>query len=111
MTTKPVSYKNIRSPASLHKKKSSYGPPGVVRSSGYGKPTSVSNQSFTANEKKAPKETFKKTSVKAKSPADRARYKGNSIIRNLHFKSQRALLFMLTFKERKKKIPSVIEEI
>ncbi|PKK33150.1 centrosomal protein 162kDa [Columba livia] len=75
VTTKPVSYKNIRSPASLHKKKSSYGPPGAVRSSGYGKPTSVSNQSFTANEKKAPKETFKKTSVKAKSPADRARYK------------------------------------
>ncbi|KFP57624.1 hypothetical protein N323_08470, partial [Cathartes aura] len=77
MTTKPVLYKNIRSPAPLHKKKSSYGPHGVVRSSGYGKPTSLSKQSFPANEKKAPKETFKKTSVKAKSPADRARSKGS----------------------------------
>ncbi|KAM6406696.1 centrosomal protein of 162 kDa isoform 2-T2 [Pluvialis apricaria] len=75
MTTKPMLYKNIRSPAPLHKKKSSYGPHGVVRSSGYGKPTSLSKQSFPANEKKAPKETFKKTSVKAKSPADRARTK------------------------------------
>ncbi|NXA24241.1 CE162 protein, partial [Ibidorhyncha struthersii] len=75
MTTKPTLYKNIRSPAPLHKKKSSYGPHGVVRSSGYGKPTSLSKQSFPANERKAPKETFKKTSVKAKSPADRARSK------------------------------------
>ncbi|NXN65277.1 CE162 protein, partial [Himantopus himantopus] len=75
MTTKPMLFKNIRSPAPLHKKKSSYGPHGVVRSSGYGKPTSLSKQSFPANEKKAPKETFKKTSVKAKSPADRARSK------------------------------------
>ncbi|KAM6138285.1 centrosomal protein of 162 kDa [Phoenicopterus ruber ruber] len=72
MTTKPMLYKNIRSPAPLHKKKSSYGPHGVVRSSGYGKPTSLSKQSFPVNEKKTPKETFKKTSVKAKSPADRA---------------------------------------
>ncbi|XP_009885777.1 PREDICTED: centrosomal protein of 162 kDa [Charadrius vociferus] len=75
MTTKPMLHKNIRSPAPLHKKKSSYGPHGVVRSSGYGKPASLSKQSFPANEKKAPKETFKKTSVKAKSPADRARSK------------------------------------
>ncbi|NXL50727.1 CE162 protein, partial [Podilymbus podiceps] len=75
MTTKPVLHKNIRSPAPLHKKKSSYGPYGVVRSSGYGKPTSLSKQSFPVNEKKTPKETFKKTSLKAKSPADRARSK------------------------------------
>ncbi|NXJ67002.1 CE162 protein, partial [Rostratula benghalensis] len=67
--------KNIRSPAPLRKKKSSYGPHGVVRSSGYGKPTSLSKQSFPANEKKAPKETFKKPSVKAKSPEERARSK------------------------------------
>ncbi|KAF1505130.1 hypothetical protein FQV18_0002197, partial [Eudyptula minor novaehollandiae] len=75
MTTKPTLYKNIRSPAPLHKKKSSYGPHGVVRSSWYGKPTSLSKQSFPVNEKKTPKETFKKTSVKSRSPADRARSK------------------------------------
>ncbi|KAM9383605.1 centrosomal protein of 162 kDa [Phaethornis superciliosus] len=75
MTTKPVLHKNIRSPASFHKKKSSYGPHGVVRSSGYGKPTSLPKQSFPVNEKKTPKETFKKTNVKAKSPADRGRSK------------------------------------
>ncbi|XP_052637556.1 centrosomal protein of 162 kDa isoform X5 [Harpia harpyja] len=75
MTTKPMLHKNIRSPAPLHKKKSSYGPHGVVRSSGYGKRSSLSKQSFPANEKNAPKETFKKTSVKARSPADRARSK------------------------------------
>ncbi|KAM9267788.1 centrosomal protein of 162 kDa isoform 3-T4 [Cariama cristata] len=75
MTTKPMLYKNIRSPAPLHKRKSSYGPHGVVRSSGYGKRTSLSKQSFPVNEKKTPKETFKKTSVKAKSPADRPRSK------------------------------------
>ncbi|KFM09818.1 hypothetical protein AS27_06439, partial [Aptenodytes forsteri] len=80
MTTKPMLYKNIRSPAPLHKKKSSYGPHGVVRSSWYGKPTSLSKQSFPVNEKKTPKETFKKTSVKAKSPADRARSKGFSTL-------------------------------
>ncbi|NWX67481.1 CE162 protein, partial [Alca torda] len=66
--------KNIRSPTPLHKKKSSYGPYGVVRSSGYGKPTSLSKQSSPA-EKKAPKETFKKTGMKAKSPADKTRSK------------------------------------
>ncbi|XP_037246904.1 centrosomal protein of 162 kDa isoform X2 [Falco rusticolus] len=75
MTTKPMLHKNIRSPAPLHKKKSSYGPHGVVRSSGYGRLTSVSKQSSPVNEKKSPKETFKKTSMKAKSPADRARSK------------------------------------
>uniref|UniRef100_A0A8C8BU33 Centrosomal protein of 162 kDa n=1 Tax=Otus sunia TaxID=257818 RepID=A0A8C8BU33_9STRI len=75
MTTKPMLYKNIRSPASSHKKKSSYGPHGVVRSSGYGKPSSPSKQSFPVNEKKTPKETSKKTSVKSKSPADRTRSK------------------------------------
>ncbi|KFP98383.1 hypothetical protein N330_03458, partial [Leptosomus discolor] len=92
MSTKPTLYKNIRSSAPLHKKKSSYSPQGVVRSSGYGKPTSFSKQPFPANEKKAARETFKKTSVKAKSPAGRARSKGNSIVRSLSFKSQRALL-------------------
>ncbi|NWX12958.1 CE162 protein, partial [Aegotheles bennettii] len=71
MTTKPMLYKNIRSPASLHKKKSSYGTPGAIRSSGYGKPTSFSKPSFPVNEKKTPKETFKKTNVKARSPAKR----------------------------------------
>ncbi|NWH57324.1 CE162 protein, partial [Geococcyx californianus] len=75
MATKPTLYKNIRSPAPLHKKKSSYGPPGVVRGSGYGKSTSPSKQSFPANERKTPKETFKKTSVKARSPTDRPRSK------------------------------------
>ncbi|KFO94684.1 hypothetical protein N320_12735, partial [Buceros rhinoceros silvestris] len=102
MTTKPTLNKNIRSPAPLHKKKSLYGPHGVVRSSGYGRPTSLSKQSFPANEKKAPKETSKKTSVKARIPADRARSKGNSVVRSLSFKSQRALLFMLLKKKRKK---------
>ncbi|XP_075270538.1 centrosomal protein of 162 kDa isoform X1 [Opisthocomus hoazin] len=75
MATKQALYKNIRSPAPLHKKKSSYGPHGMVRSSGYGKSTSLSKQFSPANERKAPKEAFKKTSVKAKSPADRARSK------------------------------------
>ncbi|XP_069707316.1 centrosomal protein of 162 kDa isoform X2 [Phaenicophaeus curvirostris] len=75
MATKSMVYKNIRSPAPLHKKKSSYGAHGVVRSSGYGKSTSLTKQSFPANEKKTPKENFKKTNVKAKSPADRLRSK------------------------------------
>jgi len=95
MATKQALYKNIRSPAPLHKKKSSYGPHGMVRSSGYGKSTSLSKQFSPANERKAPKEAFKKTSVKAKSPADRARSKGNSVVRSLSLKSQRAFLFML----------------
>ncbi|XP_074752080.1 centrosomal protein of 162 kDa isoform X4 [Athene noctua] len=75
MTTKPMLYQNIRSPASSHKKKSSYVPHGVVRSSGYGKPSPPSKQSFPGNEKKMPKETSKNTSVKARSPADRTRSK------------------------------------
>ncbi|NXF75459.1 CE162 protein, partial [Sclerurus mexicanus] len=73
--TKPMSYKNIRSPAPLHKKKPSYGPHGLVRSSGYGKPISLSKQSFPAGEKKTPKETLKKTCMKARSSADRAKSK------------------------------------
>lgn len=110
MTTKPTLNKNIRSPAPLHKKKSSYGPHGVVRSSGYGRPTSLSKQSFPANEKKAPKETSKKTSVKARIPADRARSKGNFLVRSQSFKSQRAFLFMLS-KEKKEKKQNGVKEI
>ncbi|NWV80314.1 CE162 protein, partial [Dasyornis broadbenti] len=75
VTTKPMSNKNIRSPAPLHKKKSSHGPHGLVRTSGYGKLSLLSKQSFPASEKKTPKETFKKTCMKAKSPADRAKSK------------------------------------
>ncbi|NWW67998.1 CE162 protein, partial [Ifrita kowaldi] len=75
MTNKPVSYKNIRSPAPLHKKKPSHGPHGLVRSSGYGKPSLLSKQSFPVSDKRTPKETFKKTCMKAKSPADRAKSK------------------------------------
>ncbi|NXC94229.1 CE162 protein, partial [Certhia familiaris] len=75
LTTKPMSYKNIRSPASVHKKKPSHGPHGLVRSSGYAKPNLLSKQSFPVSEKKTPKETFKKTCMKAKSPADRAKSK------------------------------------
>ncbi|NWI90010.1 CE162 protein, partial [Pitta sordida] len=74
-STKPMSYKNIKSPAPLHKKKPSYCLHGLVRGSGYGKPTSLSKQSFPVSEKKTPKETFKKTCMKAKSPADRAKSK------------------------------------
>ncbi|KFP02063.1 hypothetical protein N300_01130, partial [Calypte anna] len=102
MTTKPMLPKNIRSPASLHKKKSSYGPHGVVRSSGYGKPTSLPKQSYPVHEKKTPKETFKKTNVKAKSPGDRGRSKGNSVVRSLSFKTQRVLLFTLHIFKKKK---------
>ncbi|NXQ68400.1 CE162 protein, partial [Quiscalus mexicanus] len=72
MSTKP---KNIRSPAPVHKKKPSHGPHGMVRSSGYGKPSLLSKQSFPVNEKKTPKETFKKTCMRARSPADRAKSK------------------------------------
>ncbi|KAM4679563.1 centrosomal protein of 162 kDa isoform 5-T9 [Amazona ochrocephala] len=80
MTTKPALYKNIRSPAPIHKKKSSYGPHGVVRSSGYGKPNSLSKQCFPVNEKKTPKETFKKTNMKAKSPPDKSRSKAEEAL-------------------------------
>ncbi|CAN8204544.1 unnamed protein product [Coccothraustes coccothraustes] len=75
MLTKPKLYKNIRSPAPVHKKKPSHGPHGLVRSSGYGKPSLLSKQSFPVSEKKTPKETFKKTCMKAKSPADRTKSK------------------------------------
>ncbi|XP_035177776.1 centrosomal protein of 162 kDa isoform X1 [Oxyura jamaicensis] len=75
MTTKQMLYKNNRSAAPLHKKKSLHGPQGVVRSSGYGKSTSHSKQSFPATERKMPKETFKKNTVKARSPSDRAKSK------------------------------------
>ncbi|NWH86212.1 CE162 protein, partial [Aegithalos caudatus] len=75
MATKPMSHKNIRSPATAHKKKPSHGPHGLVRSSGYGKPSLMSKQSFPVSEKKTPKETFKNTCMKAKSPADRAKSK------------------------------------
>ncbi|XP_038033226.1 centrosomal protein of 162 kDa isoform X2 [Anas platyrhynchos] len=75
VTTKQMLYKNNRSAAPLHKKKSLYGPQGVVRSSGYGKSTSHSKQSFPATERKTPRETFKKNTVKARSPSDRAKSK------------------------------------
>ncbi|KAM4786122.1 centrosomal protein of 162 kDa isoform 2-T4 [Cyanocitta cristata] len=75
MTNKPVSCKNIRSPAPLHKKKPSHGTHGLVRSSSYGKPSLLSKQSFPVSEKRTSKETFKKTCLKAKSPADRAKSK------------------------------------
>uniref|UniRef100_A0A8C3LLF0 Centrosomal protein of 162 kDa n=1 Tax=Chrysolophus pictus TaxID=9089 RepID=A0A8C3LLF0_CHRPC len=74
-TTTKQMYKNIRSTTPLHKKKSSYGPHGVVRSSGYGKSTSYSKQSIPATERKIPKETSKKNIMKSRSPADRARSK------------------------------------
>ncbi|NWY23658.1 CE162 protein, partial [Pheucticus melanocephalus] len=72
VSTKP---KNIRSPAAVHKKKPSHNPHGLVRSSGYGKPSLLSKQSFPVSEKKTPKETFKKACMKAKSPADRVKSK------------------------------------
>ncbi|NWU78328.1 CE162 protein, partial [Onychorhynchus coronatus] len=74
-STKLMSYKNTRTPAPLHKKKPSYGPHGLVRGSGYGKLSALSKQSFPVSEKKTPKETFRKTCMKAKSPADRAKSK------------------------------------
>ncbi|KFV62142.1 hypothetical protein N307_05171, partial [Dryobates pubescens] len=77
--TKPVLNKNIRSPAALQKRKPPYGPHGVIRSSGYGKATSPSKQAFPAHEKKTPKEAFKKTIVKAKSPAERSKSKASAI--------------------------------
>ncbi|XP_053830721.1 centrosomal protein of 162 kDa isoform X2 [Vidua macroura] len=75
MSTKPMLYKNIRSPAPVHKKKPSHAPHGLVRSSGYGKPSLLSKQSFPVSEKKTPKETYKKSCMKTKSPADRAKSK------------------------------------
>lgn len=99
MTTKSMSYKNIRSPAPVHKRKPSHGPHGLVRSSGYGKPSLLSKQSFPVSEKKTPKEIYKKTCMKAKSPADRAKSKGNFKSFNSEFESQRDLLFMLCIKK------------
>ncbi|NXG41817.1 CE162 protein, partial [Psilopogon haemacephalus] len=75
VTAKAVPNKNIRSPAPGHKKKPPHAPHGLVRSCGYGKPSSPSKVTFPASEKKAPKETSQKTSTKAKSPADRSRSK------------------------------------
>ncbi|NXD26106.1 CE162 protein, partial [Spelaeornis formosus] len=86
ITTKPMSYKNIRSSAPVPKKKPSYSPHGPVRSSGYGKSSLLSKQPFPDSEKKTTKEVFKKTCMKAKSPADRAKSKetlfGTRIIRS-----------------------------
>ncbi|NWX31323.1 CE162 protein, partial [Notiomystis cincta] len=75
MTTKPMSYKNIRNAAPLHKKKPSHGTHALVRTSGHGKPSLLSKQSFSGSEKKTPKETFKRTCMKAKSTADRTKSK------------------------------------
>ncbi|XP_021401614.2 centrosomal protein of 162 kDa isoform X1 [Lonchura striata] len=74
VSTKSMLYKNIR-PAPVHKKKPSHGPHGLVRSSGYGKPSLLAKQSFPISEKKTPKETFKKTCTKAISSADREKSK------------------------------------
>ncbi|KGL73690.1 hypothetical protein N309_04955, partial [Tinamus guttatus] len=75
VTTKQT-YKSIRSTTPLHKKKPSHSPRGLVRSSGYGKSASLSKQPSPSSEKKTLKETFKKSSLKAKSPADKAGPKG-----------------------------------
>ncbi|NXA35572.1 CE162 protein, partial [Eudromia elegans] len=76
MTAKQV-YKNIRGTTTpLHKKKSSHSPRGLVRSSGYGKSASLPRQPSPSSEKKTLKETFKKSSLKTKSPSDKAGPKG-----------------------------------
>ncbi|XP_077668899.1 centrosomal protein of 162 kDa isoform X4 [Eretmochelys imbricata] len=72
---KQIMHKSTRSTAPLHKKKSSIGPHILVRSSGYGKPTSPLKQLSTTTEKRASKEALKKPSLKAKSPPDKARQK------------------------------------
>ncbi|XP_067416847.1 centrosomal protein of 162 kDa [Emydura macquarii macquarii] len=72
---KQIMYKSTRSTAPLHKKKSPIGHHVLVRSSGYGKPTSPLKQLSTISEKKATKETLKKPSLKAKSPLDKASQK------------------------------------
>ncbi|XP_039388316.1 centrosomal protein of 162 kDa isoform X3 [Mauremys reevesii] len=72
---KQIMHKSTRSTAPLHKKKSPIAPHILVRSSGYGKPTSPLKQLSTASEKRASKEAFKKPSLKAKSPPDKARQK------------------------------------
>ncbi|NWI20108.1 CE162 protein, partial [Crypturellus soui] len=75
LTTKQT-YRSIRSTTPLHKKKSSHSPRGLVRSSGYGKSALLSKQPSPSSEKKTLKETFKKSSPKPKSPADKAGPKG-----------------------------------
>ncbi|TFK12623.1 Centrosomal protein of 162 kDa [Platysternon megacephalum] len=72
---KQIMHKSTRSTAPLHKKKSPIGPHILVRSSGYGKPTSPLKQLSTTSEKRASKEALKKPSLKAKSPPDKARQK------------------------------------
>ncbi|XP_043398548.1 centrosomal protein of 162 kDa isoform X8 [Chelonia mydas] len=72
---KQIMHKSTRSTAPLHKKKSPIGPHILVRSSGYGKPTSPLKQLSTTTEKRASKEALKKPSLKAKSPPDKARQK------------------------------------
>ncbi|XP_019375942.1 PREDICTED: centrosomal protein of 162 kDa isoform X2 [Gavialis gangeticus] len=69
---KQTTYKNTRNAAALHKKKSVYG---AVRSSGYGKSISPLKQLSTTTEKKTSKDAFRRTSLKAKSPADKAKPK------------------------------------
>ncbi|KAM9155992.1 centrosomal protein of 162 kDa isoform 2-T3 [Pangshura tecta] len=71
---KQIMHKSTRSTAPLHKK-SPVGPHILVRSSGYGKPTSPLKQLSTTSEKRASKEALKKPSLKAKSPPDKARQK------------------------------------
>ncbi|XP_008163743.3 centrosomal protein of 162 kDa isoform X4 [Chrysemys picta bellii] len=75
VTNKQIMHKSTRSTAPLHKKKSPIGPHILVRSSGYGKPTSPLKQFSTTSEKRASKEALKKPSLKAKSPPDKARQK------------------------------------
>lgn len=75
VTNKQTVYKNTRNTASLHKRKSVYG---AVRSSGYGKSISPLKQLSTTIEKKTSKDAFRRTSLKAKSPADKAKPKGNT---------------------------------
>lgn len=77
---KQIMHKSTRSTAPLHKKKSPIGPHILVRSSGYGKPTSPLKQLSTTTEKRASKEALKKPSLKAKSPPDKARQKGKLIV-------------------------------
>nr|XP_032639313.1 centrosomal protein of 162 kDa-like isoform X2 [Chelonoidis abingdonii] len=72
---KQIMHKSTRSTAPFHKKKSPIGPHILVRSSGYGKPTSPLKQLSTTSEKRASKEALKKPSLKAKSPPDKARQK------------------------------------
>ncbi|XP_019352401.1 centrosomal protein of 162 kDa isoform X1 [Alligator mississippiensis] len=72
VTNKQTVYKNTRNTASLHKRKSVYG---AVRSSGYGKSISPLKQLSTTIEKKTSKDAFRRTSLKAKSPADKAKPK------------------------------------